>query len=106
MTLTDLGEAKMIKNEYENMRNEKDAAISRANSWLIVVAVLLGLLMVCIVALPFLLMKHSIKGKQIDAAMQMAERLPSTEREMLAYTFCRPIITQKVDKATEYEATE
>lgn len=77
MTMEDIGEAKHIKAEYENMRSEKDAAVAKAERWLEFVwgvSIALGIaILACCILLYRSLSMHKSHERETESRRAAAE---------------------------------
>jgi len=97
MTMMDIGEAKQIRTEYENMRAAMVAAENRANNWLKFFSSLLLVFFVGAIALAVYIVKYTNRNKQVDAAMRVIELASSEDinpriKELVAQSFARPLL--------------
>jgi predicted RNase H-like nuclease (RuvC/YqgF family) len=97
MTMVEIGEARQIQKEYENMREARNAAENRANNWLKFFAGLLVVFFVGAVALAVYVVKYINRNKQVDAAMKVIDMADSDEinpriKELVAQSFARPLL--------------
>lgn len=79
MTMTDIGEARHVKSEYENMRAEKDAAVEKSEWWLKFVwgvSITLGLALLGIVVLLYRsISQHAAQRRELEYRREVAQLL-------------------------------
>ena len=115
--MTDLGEARHVTQEYENMRSEKDAAVAKAEWWLkfvwgVSIALGLAVLGICIMVYRSLSM-HASQRREMEYRQEVAQllgtsitqRLPPDQAATIIDAFDRLVhLEDKRDRDLQGEA--
>lgn len=75
MTMQEIGAAKQIREEYENMRISRDRAEDRANNWLIYFSIVLFMFVVLVVASVIFLMYMAAKNRRVENSIRLLDSI-------------------------------
>ena len=81
LRMEEIGAAKQIREEYEDMRRSRDEAEDRANNWLIYFSIVLFIFVVLVVASVTFLMYMAAKNKRVENSIRILDSINLSTRD-------------------------
>ena len=81
LRMEEIGAAKQIREEYEDMRRSRDEAEDRANNWLIYFSIVLFIFVVLVVASVIFLMYMAAKNRRVENSIRTLDPINLSTRD-------------------------